>query len=741
MLERVRIIVGLVLLSTGCAGSADNFTAGLGNVFVVSSGGAGGTGGAGGVGGSSTPPSVVTFSCPATAVAQVPFTCTVLGAASAGEPQCSLTWSAGSKDIGACAQPRAVEARLDTPGSAVLTLTVRDSEGRTATQNVTVSVMTAPVNNRPPVISQLSASPTSGAVPFTTTLAFQVSDADGDALICELDVGANGTVDQAGLNCAAGTATHSVTAVGPVVLRLVVRDNKGGQATRDVTVTGQTPTQSGDVRVVATQWVQTVAANSLKLIPGKAALLRAWVIGNGIGPGLTVSVTATSAGNTLGTVNMTAPASLPTSETPAAAPTNWFLASIPAAWIAAGVEVAVTADPGNVLTEPNETNNRAVATMNLGRANQLSLTNVPVVQSGRTGVVPSVEAIMLQRWPLKAVVQKARAPYTFNAAITATGGWSQLLTNMNQVRSNDGSSRNYYGWIDVNFGSGVAGIGMVGRGVAVGRDDSVDTFAHELGHNFGRDHAPCGTSGEASYPYAGAKIGVWGFDGTAWKDPARFVDLMSYCTPEWISDYTYNAAQSFLQQRTEFAPGAMLNNVREGADGYLLAGTFNGTSIELRPVYRMRVPPSLEEDGAPRPLQLTLQFADGTKRVVMAELTAMGDVGLQAFTVGITDARMLLGVEASIDAKVLGAWRSSGVELAPSASAERVSPTEVLVKWPALIWPHAAVTHVVDGERTTLTLDAQGGAVTVRTDGLEHGMFEVSLSDGVGSQSVRLEMP
>lgn len=70
-----------------------------------------------------------------------------------------------------------------------------------------------------------------------------------------------------------------------------------------------------------------------------------------------------------------------------------------------------------------------------------------------------------------------------------------------------------------------------------------NTFAHELGHNLGRDHAPCATEGDLNFPYPGASIGVWGYDpvGGVLKDPSAFTDLMGYCEPNWVSDYTYGA--------------------------------------------------------------------------------------------------------------------------------------------------------------------------------------------------------
>jgi Peptidase M66 len=95
------------------------------------------------------------------------------------------------------------------------------------------------------------------------------------------------------------------------------------------------------------------------------------------------------------------------------------------------------------------------------------------------------------------------------------------------------------------------GIGFGTRGAG--------TFAHELGHNMGRNHAPCGGAGgpDQGFPYPGAKIGSWGYDldaGTL-RDPAEYVDFMGYCSPEWVSDYTYNA----IAERIATVNGASAN--------------------------------------------------------------------------------------------------------------------------------------------------------------------------------------
>jgi hypothetical protein len=84
----------------------------------------------------------------------------------------------------------------------------------------------------------------------------------------------------------------------------------------------------------------------------------------------------------------------------------------------------------------------------------------------------------------------------------------------------------------------------VGSGVGFGTEDSAWTLAHELGHEHGRYHAPCDTSGaDSDYPYAGAELGVWGYDrrsGTFFE-PSSSTDFMGYCEPQWTSDYTWRA--------------------------------------------------------------------------------------------------------------------------------------------------------------------------------------------------------
>lgn len=84
----------------------------------------------------------------------------------------------------------------------------------------------------------------------------------------------------------------------------------------------------------------------------------------------------------------------------------------------------------------------------------------------------------------------------------------------------------------------------VGSGVGFGTESSAWTLAHELGHEHGRYHAPCDTSGsDRDFPYSGGEIGVWGYDARSgtFHPPSGTYDFMGYCDPQWISDYTWSA--------------------------------------------------------------------------------------------------------------------------------------------------------------------------------------------------------
>ena len=122
-----------------------------------------------------------------------------------------------------------------------------------------------------------------------------------------------------------------------------------------------------------------------------------------------------------------------------------------------------------------------------------------------------------------------------------------------------GSDNLYYG----AFSNAIApeglwpgGLGVIGGRVASAPATTVTLAAHEIGHALGRRHPGpgadrCGhSSSDPDYPYLESRAGDTDTTGFDWgnpligQSPSVFnlflaFDVMGYCGPGWISDYTY----------------------------------------------------------------------------------------------------------------------------------------------------------------------------------------------------------
>lgn len=181
------------------------------------------------------------------------------------------------------------------------------------------------------------------------------------------------------------------------------------------------------------------------------------------------------------------------------------------------------------------------------------------------GQVELYRETMLGMFPVPDVELTIEAPLPWAQAISGQGqGWQTLLTSMIDYRNTIGLGGDEYLYAVFvpaptfeqfcGFGC-VAGLSLLAGspgdaaartsiGLGYTGEASALTMAHEVGHAHGREHAPCGLGGQPSdpgYPHPGAALGTWGWDlvDGALKNPNAHTDIMAYCMPNWVSDYTY----------------------------------------------------------------------------------------------------------------------------------------------------------------------------------------------------------
>lgn len=198
----------------------------------------------------------------------------------------------------------------------------------------------------------------------------------------------------------------------------------------------------------------------------------------------------------------------------------------------------------------------------------LDLTLVPVVfgpdasSGGDSSAIGIVEAIVAQPESSELMTHLLHAlPVAgYNIAahepiVLATDAISEgqgLIRQIALIWNMEGARGNYMAVLPYPLGHGPerwAGAAELGGSVSFATAES-GVIAHELGHNFGLLHAPCGGAGrpDRNFPHPGGRIGVWGYDfGTHAMVAPRATDLMGYCfDAPWISDYHFKRALRHL---------------------------------------------------------------------------------------------------------------------------------------------------------------------------------------------------
>jgi hypothetical protein len=551
----------------------------------------------------------------------------------------------------------------------------------------------------------------------------------------------------------AAAVTSGGTTYNPTPTSQTATVNSGATASASVGYTAAAVstldlTISGAYLIQATQRFN----GTVPLVAGRDAYLRVYAIANQANSALPqVRVRLYQGAALVQTYTLAAPAgSVPTAVDESSLLRSWNVL-VPAALIQPGLKLLADVDPANGVAESNESNNQfpqsgVAATVDVRALPTFAMRFVPVLQlpNGLQGNITtsnkdSFLTDLKQILPVGAYDVDLRAPYTTTTALSDGTTWSLVLLEMNALRTAEASTRYYYGVVKLSYSSGIAGMASVGGHAAVGIDDlpkATTVVAHEVGHNMGRSHAPCGGAGapDPSYPYAGGVTGTWGLDLTSLtlKPPTQY-DVMGYCYPRWISDYNWSAMLSYRQSGPNNSPSASIQ--ASGSGGLLIWGRITNAGVVLEPAFRVAATAS--RLPAPGSNRLELLATDGSLlRSVPFNAAEVGDLpdGPErqfAFVVPLDAATQAALGQIRVVAGARTATRVAGTDAGadPGVTLSRPRAGEIELSWDASRFPVVMVKDATSGEILSF---ARGGRARIAAAGQS---FALQFSDGVRTLS------
>jgi hypothetical protein len=514
-----------------------------------------------------------------------------------------------------------------------------------------------------------------------------------------------------------------------------------------------------------------------RLVPQRETWVRAYVVSQSSGLAApTVQVSAYNGSTLLGTRTMSGPATVPVLAAGSPLPdamrnsgAQSYNARLDEAWVGAGLNVRVTVDPEQRLGAAINAN----STPTVGTGTRIDLVLVPLVSGANAPAVSSTaitQALdeLTRRMPVarENISVSVRAqPYTLTSVtdgVDTSADWSNALSELERLRRLEAPNRHYYGLVQPMVSAGTAGIGYVNNvgssspalsslGWDTSRSSWLRTLVHELGHNFSRSHAPCGSVGSSdpNYPYVNGALGptpLFDVLADAVVSPAGLSDVMGYCNGAWFSDYNLREVQRFLEARPQTAPSvqalaATAGEVKGNGEMLVVSGVIGLDGVRLAPVQAVR---GEAMAGAAGEYLLRLKTAAGGEFELPFDAVLVDHAmpPERHFIVSVPNPGPLAALEllrgGSVIARRTAPAPASETVQATSATRQLLTTQEtageLVVEWDAARYPFASVAHIGPGGRSVQALDAQGGRLRLSTAGLAGGEFELSLSDGLNSR-------
>ena len=523
-----------------------------------------------------------------------------------------------------------------------------------------------------------------------------------------------------------------VSANGNYTASLVIRDGYGGSFQHTLPAIRVT-TLGAQPHIRAVDWGQVVVTRNPQLIAARNALLRVHVtsdVAPSVPPDLTMKLTLNG---TTQTIAMTKPTAIPAQmdyENIAAS----YRAVVPASMMQPGLQVTVSLPNGD----------QRVLTPSFATTPTFYLTLVPMRVGGLAVTMPptaDVQRALKSFWPMQSVQIKQHAVFT----PVATSG-DALLDEVTDLQAIENDPTYFYGIYSSEVDNYFAGVGWMGLNSAIGYDstylsdrcknvggDYLCVMAHELGHNFNIGHIGCGTDNmEPKFPYDFQSIGSLGvsFDLSALYKPTEYRDLMSYCGPQHISDFTFEAVQDYLA-RTPSAPFPTSKSrarvAESSEEGLFISGSLlaDGT-IKLQRVLPLARPVRSLPSSA---LVATVTRSDGQQSRVNVQLMTASQESAEPqaqhfqLEIPFSDLTALSiaqgGKELFTQAVSLAAASRSKTAVAPTLQEQG---DELCVQWQAGDFDGVTLMQVAeDGQQTVLTLQNPDPAACVSLSGVPNG--------------------